>query len=161
MNAYNRNTKHSSLNCGTLFKPKLPTLLKPSNPPIVLAEVTVQAAAGKARVFINYSSIIVLSQMGSNVQFANQYRLVRKGITIKILKGWTVSQFVSRELPFEGIEVNSSSVPFVVQYCDSLRIDKERPLIYQLQLVRVLVNNTKYKITNKNLTGLYTSNQVC
>ena len=145
----------SFIKCGEIFDPELPSSLDQSQPPVVLAEVTVNAdCIPNPCVLVKFSEFINFEILGIDPTLVILYRLVRKDNTTnneQILQQWQF-QFESAEI-IEATNVNTNQ-PTVLNYCDCLDEFVGEHLTYQIQIVQVQTNSViGYGITNKSITA--------
>jgi len=141
------------LTCGRVFDPDLPNELDASEPPIILAEVTVNPKY-KACVLIKFSEFINFIILRINPKINIIYRLVReisKQGYPQILEEW--------EFEFESAEVLEvanleTSQPTVLNYCDCLECSCSEQITYRVEIVLIKTNNVQnYGITNKSIAA--------
>jgi hypothetical protein len=145
----------SYVKCGRVFDPDLPFQLDPSEPPILLAEVTVDPKLVKTpNVLIQFSEFIDFAMFGLNPVLFISYRLVRedkKNTYGQILQVWDF-EVEAAEIREVGDLVTSQ--PTVLNYCDCLNGDEKASLTYKLEISQIETNNVRsLDITNKSLTA--------
>lgn len=143
------------LKCGKTFDPTLPDQLSKQQPPITLAEVTVDPSSlVKPCVLVKFSEFIQFTLFGLRPTLIITYRLVRENRKSKrkeILDEWVFEFQATEEREFGNIITNQ---PTVLNVCDCLEEDRTDLLRYRLEIVEVVTNNVEsYEIVDKNFTA--------
>lgn len=145
----------SYVKCGKVFQPDLPNQLDPSEPPILLAEVTVDIKhIPRPCVLVKFSEFINLTIFGLNPKLNILFRLVREDKCLKyaqILQEWEFEFESSEPIEIANIDANQ---PTVLNYCDCLDHNANDSFTYRLEIVQIETNNVRsYGITNKSITA--------
>lgn len=147
-------TGGSYVYCGKVFQPVLPDVLSPSEPPIVLAEVTVDTRhIASPRVLVKFSEFIAITMLGLNPRLYIVYRLIRieNSGDAQILQEWEFEFESSNIKEIANVDTNQ---PTVLTYCDDLDQYVSHNITYQFEIIQIETNNVKdYEITNKSITG--------
>lgn len=151
-----RKKRHSSfIKCGKTFDINIPLQLDESEPPIVLAEVTLnKKLVNRPCVLLQYSEFIKFSLFGLNPKIFIVYRLVRESCkknNAEILQEWEF-ELVTPEV-LEGGNLTTSQ-PTVLNFCDCLDGTKSEKLTYKLEIIQIETNNvSNFAITNKTFSA--------
>lgn len=142
--------------CGKVFEPDLPNALNKYEPPIVLAEATVDIQfIPSPYILIKYSQFINFTLLGLNSKIKILYRLVRidnLSKDIQILQEWEFGFETADPNEISNVDTNQ---PTVLNYCDDQNRHLNHILTYRLEIVQIETNNIKnYGITNKSITGM-------
>ncbi|MGM7684821.1 DUF4489 domain-containing protein [Cytobacillus sp. Hm23] len=150
----NKSSK-SILQCGKVFDVSFPEELTKSDPPIDLAKVNIKIKGIKnPNIIFNYSQIIEFQNFGLNPIISITYRLIRtcnKKKQVKKLDEWNL--LVSNVFPTTIPKINTIE-PLVLNFCDCLSGIQSERLIYTLQIVEVITNNSTYNITNEEISAI-------
>lgn len=141
--------------CGRVFQPELVMELDASEPPIVLAELTVNTKyIQKPCVFIKFSEFIHFTILGINPKLDIFYRLIskdEKSIDAQILQEW---EFLFESTNVSEIANVDTNQPTVLNYCDCLDPSVGHVLTYKIEVIGIDTNNVReYSITNKSITA--------
>ncbi|WP_349408512.1 DUF4489 domain-containing protein [Pseudalkalibacillus sp. SCS-8] len=140
---------------GRTFNPVLPDQLARSEPPIVLAEVTVDVSdLDRPCVLVKFSEFIQFSLLGLNPKLDIFYRLVRKTNQpedAQILQEWEFLFEAAQVTEIANLDTNQ---PTVLNFCDCLEDLHTDSLTYSLEIVEIVTNSVKsYSIMNKSLSA--------
>lgn len=145
----------SYIKCGKVYKTELPDNLDKSEPPIVLAEISINTKyIPRAFVLVKFSTFINFTLLGLNPKLNITYRLVRKNVCsehAQILQEWEFGFASLDTLEIANLDTNQ---PTVLSYCDCLDKYTSNRIIYRLEIVQIETNNVKsYGLNNKSITA--------
>ena len=148
-------TCRPTLTCGKVFDVNLPTELTMNDPPIDLADVTVNVGnLKKPCVQFNYSQIIGFKTFGVDPSLNIVYRLIRtdnKTDETTLLEEWNLRG--SEVFPTTTPEIDTIE-PLVLNFCECFSNKSVKRLTYTLQLVEVTTTNSTYNITNEEISAI-------
>lgn len=151
----------SYVKCGKVFQPDLPDGLNPTEPSIVLGEVTVNTKhIPRPRVFIKFSEFIAITILGLNPKIKIMYRLVRIdkcSEDAQILQEWKFEFTSSNVIEIANVDTNQ---PTVLNFCDDLDPYVSHNLIYKLEIIQLETNHVRdYQINNKSIIATVLSQE--
>ncbi|WP_349408514.1 DUF4489 domain-containing protein [Pseudalkalibacillus sp. SCS-8] len=143
------------LKCGDILRANLPRQLSKKNPPINLAEVTVNLDGFETPgVLFNYSQILSFRTMGMNPKITIVYRVIRtseRTQKVKVIDTWT----------FSGSEIFPTSVPnldtiepLVLNFCDCPIENSNDTFTYTVQIIEIITNNTTFAISRQEISAI-------